>query len=170
IISTLEQRQYVTKESRRFFATALGEVVVSFLKAHFGEVVDIGFTARMEETLDEIAAGEQAWCRTVTGFLDEVDDWVRERKPERPRLPLHHPADCPICGAPMERVFSGKSKQWFASCSRWPDCEGTLPLDAEGNVTTVEELQPDESVRCPECGKAMIRREGRPGPIYGCQD
>ncbi|MEX2421482.1 MAG: DNA topoisomerase, partial [Actinomycetota bacterium] len=88
IIGTLEQRQYVTKESRRFFPTDLGEVVVSFMKAHFGEIVDVQFTARMEATLDEIAAGQTRWGRTVTSFLEEVDEWVRERKPERPRLPL----------------------------------------------------------------------------------
>jgi DNA topoisomerase I len=171
IISTLEQRQYVTKESRRFFPTALGEVVVSFLKAHFAEVVDIGFTARMEDTLDEIAAGQQRWGRTVTSFLDEVDDWVRERKPERPRLPLLQPADCPVCGAPMERVFSGKSKQWFASCSRWPDCEGTLSLEDDGTVGEPEpEPEPDEDVRCPVCGKAMLLRSGRFGRFFGCVD
>jgi DNA topoisomerase I len=171
IISTLEQREYVRKESRRFFATALGEVVVSFLKAHFGEVVDIGFTARMEETLDEIAAGQEPWCRTVGGFLEEVDGWVKERKPERPRLPLHVPADCPVCGAAMERVFSGKSKQWFASCSRWPDCEGTLPLEEDGSVGEPEpEPEPDEDVRCPECGKAMMLRSGRFGDFFGCLD
>jgi DNA topoisomerase I len=171
IISTLEQREYVRKESRRFFATPLGEVVVSFLKIHFGEVVDIGFTARMEETLDEIAAGQERWCRTVGGFLEEVDAWVKERKPERPRLPLLHPADCPECNAPMERVFSGKSKQWFASCSRWPDCEGTLPLDDDGSVGEPEpEPEPDEDVRCPVCEKPMLLRGGRFGQFFGCID
>ncbi len=171
IISTLEQREYVAKESRRFFATPLGEVVVSFLKAHFHEVVDLGFTARMEETLDEIAAGDQRWCATVTTFLDEVDEWVRERKPERPRLPLHVPADCPRCGKPMERVFSGKSKQWFASCSTWPDCDGTLPLNDDGSVGEPEpEPEPDENVRCQECGKPMLLRSGRFGRFYGCVD
>jgi DNA topoisomerase I len=171
IISTLEQREYVVKESRRFVPTDLGEVVVSFLKAHFGEVVDIQFTARMEETLDEIAAGSKTWCREVAGFLDEVDDWVKERKPERPRLPLLHPADCPICGAVMERVFSGKSKQWFASCSRWPDCEGTLPLNEDGSVGEPEpEPEPDEDVRCQVCGKAMLLRSGRFGRFFGCVD
>jgi DNA topoisomerase I len=171
ILSTLEQREYVTKESRRFFPTALGEVVVSFLKVHFAEVVDVGFTARMESTLDEIAAGEARWGRTVTSFLDEVDDWVRERKPERPRLPLLKPADCPECGAPMERVFSGRSKQWFASCSRWPDCEGTLPLEPDGSVGEPEpEPEPDERVRCPECGQAMVLRTGRFGRFFGCVD
>jgi DNA topoisomerase-1 len=169
IISTLEQRQYVLKESRRFFPTPLGEVVVSFLKAHFHEVVDVGFTSRMEETLDEIATGDERWCSTVTRFLDEVDEWVRERKPERPRLPLLHPADCPTCGAPMERVFSGKSKQWFASCSRWPDCEGTLPLNDDGTVGEPEpEAEPDEDVPCPICGSPMVRRAGRFGEFFGC--
>ncbi len=171
IISTLEQRQYVLKESRRFFVTPLGEVVVSFLKAHFGEVVDIGFTARMETTLDEIAEGEEAWSSMVSRFLEEVDTWVRERKPERPRLPLHEPADCPICGAPMERVFSGKSKQWFASCSRWPDCEGTLPLNDDGTVGEPEpEPEPDENVRCQHCRKPMLLRSGKYGKFYGCID
>jgi DNA topoisomerase I len=171
IIGTLEQRQYVIKESRRFFPTDLGEVVVSFLKAHFGEVVDVQFTARMEETLDEIALGRDPWCRTVTGFLDEVDTWVKERKPERPRLPLLHPADCPICGAPMERVFSGKSKQWFASCNRWPDCEGTAPIEADGTVGEPEpEPEPDEDVRCQICDQPMLLRTGKYGKFYGCVD
>ena len=171
IISTLEQRSYVIKESRRFFPTPLGEVVVSFLKLHFAEVVDIGFTARMESTLDEIAAGDEAWCSTVNRFLEEVDTWVSERKPERPRLPLIHPADCPECGTEMERVFSGKSKQWFASCSRWPDCQGTLPLNDDGSVGEPEpEPEPDERVRCKECGKPMMAREGRFGTFFGCVD
>lgn len=169
IIQTLLNREYVRLEARRFFPTALGEVVTAYLKQHFAEVVDAGFTARMENELDEIAAGDQAWGPMVRDFLGEVDDWIADRKPERPRLPLDG-ATCPTCDAPLEKVFSGKSRQWFASCSRWPECDGTLPLDAEGNVTTIEELQPDERVRCPECDKAMIRREGRYGPFYGCQD
>jgi DNA topoisomerase-1 len=169
IIQTLLNREYVRLEARRFFPTALGEVVTAYLKQHFAEVVDTSFTARMEDELDEIATGSQSWGPMVREFLEEVDDWIADRKPERPRLPLDG-ATCPICDAPMEKVFSGKSRQWFASCSRWPECEGTLPLDAEGKVTTVEELRPDENVRCPECGKAMIRREGRFGPFYGCQD
>jgi DNA topoisomerase-1 len=169
IISTLENREYVRKEGRRFFATPLGEVVVEFLKQHFAEVVDVDFTARMEETLDEIATGDERWGDTVTRFLDTVDEWVRERKPERPRLPLQPPAECHVCGAPMEKVFSGKSKQWFASCSRWPDCDGTLPLDDDGTVGEPEpEPEPDEDVRCPEDGAPMILRDGRFGKFYGC--
>ncbi|MGH3442087.1 MAG: type I DNA topoisomerase [Nitriliruptorales bacterium] len=171
IISTILAREYVVLDSRRFAPTPLGEVVTAFLKAHFGEVVDVGFTARMEEELDEIAQGDETWTSMVREFLDEVDEWVRERKPERPRLPLVPAAECPECGSPMEKVFSGKSKQWFASCSRWPECEGTLPLDAEGRPTEPEpEPEPDERVRCPECGKPMARRTGRFGAFYGCVD
>lgn len=168
IISTLEQRAYVTKESRRFFPTPLGEVVVAFLLRHFPEIVDLEFTARMEGTLDEIAAGDAAWCGTVTSFLDEVDTWVSERKPERPRLPLRNDTPCPDCGAPMERVFSGKARDWFASCSRWPDCEGTLPLEPDGTVGERLDVEPDEQVRCPECGKPMQLRDGRYGRFYSC--
>ncbi|MFO8076777.1 MAG: type I DNA topoisomerase [Egibacteraceae bacterium] len=169
IIAVLVQREYVRLESRRFFPTPLGEVVTAYLKQHFAEVVDVSFTARMEAELDEVAAGSQRWEPMVAGFLDEVDNWIAERKPERPRIPIEGVA-CPECGAGMEKVFSGKSRQWFASCERWPDCKGTLPLDEHGNVTTVEELEPDDDVPCPECGKGMIRRQGRFGPFYGCQD
>jgi DNA topoisomerase-1 len=171
IIETLVRREYVDLESRRFFPTPLGEVVVVFLKHHFTEVVDINFTSRMESTLDEIASGDQQWCGTVTRFLEEVDTWVRERKPERPREPLLVPADCPVCGAPMERVFSGKSKQWFASCSRWPDCDGTLPLNDDGSVGEPEpEPEPDPNVVCPEDGGLMVPREGKFGLFYGCEN
>ncbi len=171
IISTIVSREYVRLERKRFHPTPLGEVVTAFLKSHFSEVVDVGFTARMEEVLDQIAAGEEDWQRTVRDFLAEVDDWVAERKPERPRLPLVPPADCPECGEPMEKVFSGKTRQWFASCSQWPDCEGTLPLDAEGRVTDPEpEPEPDPRVTCPDCGNAMLRRTGKFGEFYGCPD
>lgn len=169
IIGVLMDRDYVRVESRRFFPTPLGEVVTAYLKQHFAEIVDVSFTARMEDELDEIADGHEAWGRLVAEFLAEVDDWIAERKPERPRIPIEGVA-CPECGQPMEKVFSGKSRQWFASCHRWPDCKGTLPLDTYGNVTSVEELQPDPDVPCPECGKPTIRRDGRYGPFYGCQD
>ncbi|CAN5834782.1 type I DNA topoisomerase [soil metagenome] len=169
IIQVLISREYVRLDQRRFFPTPLGEVVVAYLKQHFAEVVDVSFTANMEAELDEIAEGNEAWGPVVGQFLAEVDDWIAERKPERPRIPIDGAA-CPECGEAMEKVFSGKSRQWFASCHRWPDCKGTMPLDVFGNVTTVEELQPDDSVACPECGKGMIRRDGRYGPFYGCQD
>ncbi len=169
IISVLLNREYVVLEGRAFRPTPLGEVVVAYLKQHFPEVVDVLFTARMEDELDEIASGNHGWGPVVSDFLTEVDDWIAERKPERPRIPIDD-QQCPDCGAPMEKVFSGKSRQWFASCSRFPDCKGSLPLDSYGNVTTIEQLQPDPDVRCPECGKAMIRRDGRYGPFYGCQD
>ncbi|HEY8338498.1 MAG TPA: type I DNA topoisomerase, partial [Egibacteraceae bacterium] len=148
IIQTLLTREYVRLEQRRFHPTPLGEVVTAYLKQHFAEIVDISFTARMEDELDEIAGGSQRWGPVVSEFLDEVDEWIAERKPERPRIPIEGVA-CPECGSTMEKVFSGKSRQWFASCSRWPDCKGTLPLDEYGNVTTVDELHPDPDVRCP---------------------
>jgi len=169
IIQVLVNREYVRLESRRFFPTPLGEVVTAYLKQHFAEVVDISFTARMEAELDEIANGSERWGPMVSGFLHEVDDWISERKPERPRLPIDG-AQCPDCGSDMQKVFSGKSRQWFASCERFPDCKGSLPLDEYGNITTVEELQPDDDVPCPICGKGTIRRDGRYGPFYGCQD
>jgi DNA topoisomerase-1 len=145
--------------------------VVEFLKQHFSEIVDVTFTARMEETLDDIAGGGGAWGVTVTDFLTEVDDWVKERKAERPRLPLQHPSDCNECGKPMEKVFSGKSKQWFASCSAWPDCEGTAPLEEDGSVgEPIPPPEPDPDVLCPLDGAPMVGRDGKFGLFYSCSN
>ncbi len=170
IIQTLLDRGYVELDQRRFTPTPLGEVVTAYLKQHFSEVVDLQFTARMEDELDEIARGEKRWGPVVTDFLEEVDRWIGERKPERPRIPMDDDVACPKCEGPMDKVFSGKSRRWFASCRAWPDCDGTLPLDRDGNPTEPEQVEPDPSVPCPECGKGTIRREGRFGPFYGCQD
>ena len=170
IIQTLLDRGYVELDQRKFTPTPLGEVVTAYLKQHFSEVVDLQFTARMEDELDEIARGEKRWGPVVTDFLEEVDRWIGERKPERPRIPMDDGVACPKCEAPMDKVFSGKSRRWFASCRRWPDCDGTLPLDRDGNPTEPDEPEIDPSVPCPECGKGTIRREGRFGPFYGCQD
>jgi DNA topoisomerase-1 len=169
IIQVLSDREYVRLDSRRFFPTPLGEVVTAYLKRHFAEVVDTRFTARMEDELDAVAAGRESWEPMVTEFLAEVDNWIAERKPERPRIPLDG-AECPACGGAMDKVFSGKSRQWFASCQRWPDCDGTLPLDESGKVVPEEQLQPDPDVPCPNCGKPTVRKQGRFGPFYGCQD
>src|SRR5690606_33644711 len=102
IIQVLLNREYVRLESRRFHPTPLGEVVTAYLKQHFAEIVDISFTARMEDELDEIAEGSQRWGPVVSEFLEEVDEWIAERKPERPRIPIEGVA-CPECGSTMEK-------------------------------------------------------------------
>jgi DNA topoisomerase-1 len=70
----------------------------------------------------------------------------------------------------MERVFSGRSRDWFASCSRWPDCDGTLPLEPDGSVGERLDVEPDENVPCPVCEKPMQLRDGRYGRFYSCID
>ncbi len=88
IIQVLVSREYVRVEGRRFFPTPLGEVVVAYLKQHFPEIVDVSFTATMEDELDEIAGGSQQWGPMVSEFLTEIDEWISERKPERLRIPI----------------------------------------------------------------------------------
>ncbi len=165
-VRTLIDREYVISESRRLFPTPRGEVVTEQLEAHFPDVVDLTFTARMEEQLDEIAVGEKQLSPVVRDFFNEFEAHLAEQKdkmtrPERPTDQI-----CPDCGRPVVKKF-GKHGLWFLSCSGWPECKWSQQLDAEGNPLPDPEGTGEE---CPECGKELVAKTGRFGPFVGCSN
>ena len=166
-IQTLNDREYVRSESRRLFPTTRGEVVTELMETHFNEVVDLEFTARMEESLDEIAEGTAEMAPVVCNFLTSFSAHVEEQKdkmsrPERPTDQV-----CPECGRPVVKKF-GKHGLWFLSCTGWPDdCKWSQQLDEHG-----EPLPDPEGTgeKCPECGSELVARTGRFGPFVGCSN
>ena len=166
-IQTLNDREYVRSESRRLFPTTRGEVVTELMETHFHEVVDLEFTARMEEALDEIAEGTAEMAPVVCNFLTSFSAHVEEQKdkmsrPERPTDQV-----CPECGRPVVKKF-GKHGLWFLSCTGWPDdCKWSQQLDEHG-----EPLPDPEGTgeKCPECGSELVARTGRFGPFVGCSN
>ncbi len=165
-IKTLEDRDYVRVESRRLFPTLLGEVKTELLEKHFTEVVDLEFTARMEEDLDEIAEGTKKMSPLVCGFLSSFTTHVEEQqdKMSRPERPTDK--TCPECGRPVVEKF-GKHGLFFLSCSGWPDdCKWSQQLDAEGNPLQIE----GTGEKCPDCGSELVAKTGRFGPFVGCSN
>ncbi len=165
-VRTLIDREYVRSESRRLFPTPRGEVVTEQLEAHFPEVVDLNFTARMEEELDEIAVGQKQLAPVVRDFFLSFTAHLEEQKDKMTRPERPTDLTCPDCGRPVVKKF-GKHGLWFLSCSGWPECKWSKQLDAEGNPL------PDPvgtGEKCPECGNELVAKSGRFGPFVGCSN
>jgi len=165
-VRTLVEREYVKSESRRLFPTPRGEVVTEQLEAHFPEIVDLSFTARMEETLDEIAAGRKDMSPVVSEFFDSFATHVEEQKDKMTRPERPTDQTCPDCGRPVVKKF-GKHGLWFLSCSGWPECKWSQQLDEEGNPLPDPE---GTGEKCPECGHELVAKSGRFGPFVGCSN
>ncbi|MGH2730181.1 MAG: DNA topoisomerase, partial [Actinomycetota bacterium] len=165
-VRILVDREYVRSESRRLFPTPRGEVVIELLEAHFPEVVDVEFTARMEEDLDDIAEGAKPMDPVVRDFFTSFSAHVEEQadKMSRPERPTDQ--TCPECGRPVVKKF-GKHGMWFLSCSGWPECKWSQQLDEAGNPLPDPE---GTGEKCPECGSELVAKTGRFGPFVGCSN
>jgi DNA topoisomerase I len=170
-ISTLMERKYVRLDARRFHPEDVGIVVTDLLADVFPKVIDLGFTAEMEEDLDRIATGSKAWEPLVKTFFAEVEDTIAERqeKVSRPEEPTDEV--CPECGAETGAKLVRKWGRygWFLSCSRYPDCK--YRRNAKQSADEADRPEPEMTdVPCPKCGKPMVKRSGRFGPFLGCSD
>jgi DNA topoisomerase-1 len=171
-ISTLLDRNYVRLDRKRFHPEDVGVIVTDLLADVFPKVVDLGFTAEMEEDLDRIASGSKAWEPLVKQFFDEVEGTIAERqeKVSRPEEPTDE--TCPECGQETGAKLVRKWGRygWFLSCSRYPDCK----YRRNAKRSAAEEADRPEpeltDVPCPKCGKPMVKRTGRFGPFLGCSD
>ena len=158
-IETLKQRRYVVVEDRKLVPTELGMLVTDLLVQHFPDVVDVGFTSRLEEELDEIAAGERDWVPVVREFYEPFHRQVEEAEQtmERVRLADQPSGEvCELCGRPM--VIKESRFGRFLSCSGFPECKNKRPL--------LEKI----GVRCPQCGEGeiVVRRSRKGRTFYGC--
>ena len=164
IISVIQLRNYVQKnESRRFEPTEIGTLVNRLLKEHFPEIVDVGFTARLEEELDAIAEGNLEWRKAIRKFYEPFAKHLEKKYEEVSKddiLPPEEKTDevCEKCGKPMV-VKTGRFGR-FLACTGFPECKSTKSL---GNPQ--EPLGP-----CPKCkkGEVVKKRTKKRRMFYGC--
>ena len=165
IIATLMGRDYAVRERGRFIPTKLGIAVTDLLTAHFPDVMDIGFTAKVEEQLDDIANGERQWTPVLRDFYSPFDQAIEKALKEAERVPrdkIDEETDevCEKCERPMV-IKSGRFGR-FLSCSGFPECRNSRPLLKRTGVD------------CPECGNDLVERRGRrrggrgSSTFYGC--
>ncbi len=168
IISTIQDRGYVEVQGRRFYARKMGDIVTERLKENFSDLMDYGFTARMEEQLDDIAQGEVDWKALLDRFYAEfVETLEQAQDPDhgmRPNTPTETDIDCPDCGRKM--MIRTGSTGVFLGCSGYSlppkeRCKATINLIPGDEVVSVDGDDEEESRilrnkhRCKLCGAAM---------------
>jgi len=163
-IETIRNRGYVTIKERRLFPEESAYRVTDLLVEHFPEVVDIEFTARMEEQLDEVAAGTNEWVPMVRSFWDPFSVKVAEGKANIAKQVELTDIVCPVSGDLMVKRFGRNG--WFLGCSAYPECKHTMPLP--GDEAEAQAL-PGVGELCPQCEQGhLVARTGRFGPFVGC--
>ncbi len=166
IISTLQQREYVTLENRRFHPTDVGRVVSKFLSNHFTKYVDYDFTAKLEDELDAVSRGEKEWVPLLKEFWYPFKELVEDKEQSVSRSEVTTEAldeECPKCGKPLNIRLGRRGR--FIGCSGYPECDYTRNLDEDRDSAEPEVV---EGRSCPECGSPLIIRSGRYGKFIGC--
>lgn len=165
IISTLQAREYVNLDKKRFFPTDVGSVVNKFLTEHFTRYVDYDFTAKLEDQLDIISTGEKEWIPVLADFWKGFSQQIEEKKNIERKDLTHEQLDeaCPKCGKPLSVRLGKRGK--FVGCSGYPECDFTRSMDGE--------VKPDEPVvvegrLCPKCDSPLHVKSGAYGKFIGC--
>ncbi len=167
IISTLQDREYVQLDKKRFFPTDVGRVVNRFLTEYFTQYVDYDFTAKLEDRLDAVSRGEEEWVPLLGQFWGPFKGRIDHTEETVKRSDVTHEAldeQCPECGHPLS-IRLGRHGR-FIGCTNYPQCQYTRDLNAEGREKEAPEVVPDR--KCPQCGSDLIIKVGRYGKFIGC--
>lgn len=170
IISTLQDREYVQLEDKHFAPTDLGNVVCGQLRQHFASLMDVRFTAQMENDLDKVADGGENWVALMQNFTDKFNPTLEAAAKNMKTLKTGVETDitCPECGKPMLVKF-GKTGT-FLACSGYPECRYTsnFTRDEEGHIQLVEKHIPEREVvgTCPQCGMDLVIKHARTGSRF----
>jgi DNA topoisomerase-1 len=164
IMSTIQDRGYVRRERGTLFPTDLGMQVNDLLVPHFPEVMDVEFTAQLEESLDKIEEGDSDWVKTVEAFYKQFARDLKSagRNMDNLKRGMETGEACPECGKPLVEKWGRFGK--FLACSAYPECKYTKDLGG-GREKPADE--PTDEI-CPTCGKPMVIKHGRFGKFIAC--
>ena len=159
-ISTIIARGYVTREQRRLYPTLLGRMVTQMMCENFSDIVDMQFTADMENKLDRIEEENIPWKDVIREFYGPFEKTLEKAEQGIEKVKIEDEVSdekCELCGAPMVYKMGRYGK--FLACSRFPDCRGTKAILTEIGVP------------CPECGAPILEKTSRKGrKFYGCKN
>lgn len=165
IISTLQSREYVEMDKKRFIPTDVGRIVARFLTEHFTQYVDYNFTAEMEDHLDAISRGEEQWVPMMREFWGPFKHLVDDKEQSVDRKDVTHEQleeKCPKCGGGLAIRLGRRGR--FIGCNDYPECDYTR------NVNEDADAEPEviDDRKCPLCESDLIIRHGRYGKFIGC--
>jgi DNA topoisomerase-1 len=154
IIETLNKREYVTSEDKKFVPTDLGINVVDYLEENFRDIMNYNFTAELEKELDRVAEGKLDWVAGIDRFYKKLSVDLERVKGGR-KVELLTGGKCPDCGGDLIKKYSMRTRGWFVGCSNYPRCRYTGRIAANNEKIAKDELMDQP---CPRCGKPLIRR------------
>ena len=159
-ITTIIARRYVAKENKNLYMTELGEVVNNIMKEAFPSIVDVNFTATMEELLDYVGEGKVQWKTVIRNFYPDLDEAVKTAEKELEQVKIEDEVTdviCEQCGRNMVIKYGPHGK--FLACPGFPECKNTKPY--------LEKI----GVPCPVCGKDIVVKRSKKGRLYyGCEN
>ncbi|MFB9273622.1 type I DNA topoisomerase [Cohnella cellulosilytica] len=158
-LETIQKRNYVALEEKKFIPTELGELVIQLMEEFFPEILDVEFTANMEDDLDHVEEGTQDWVNVIGDFYKSFEERLTVAEEEMKEIEIKdEPSDevCDKCGSPMVYKMGRFGK--FLACSGFPNCRNTKPIIKDTGVT------------CPKCkeGQIVERRSKKGRVFYGC--
>lgn len=158
-ISTILARGYVSREKKQLFPTELGVMITDMMKEHFTDIVDIAFTAGMEEKLDGVEEGELGWREVIADFYGPFEKTLEKAEAEIEKIEIKDEVSdvvCDKCGAMM--VYKLGRFGRFLACPNFPDCRNTKAIQVE------------IAAPCPACGSKLLEKTSRKGrKFYGCE-
>ncbi|MBF0529611.1 MAG: type I DNA topoisomerase, partial [Deltaproteobacteria bacterium] len=171
IISTLKDKEYVDSQKGQLQPTELGFIVSDLLLANFPRIMDVEFTAGMENHLDEIEEGRVQWREIVAQFFGPFDqDMLRaqEAMTSLKREGLKTQVKCDRCEAEMVMKFGRNGP--FLSCSRYPECQNAIDFarNEQGEIIPVRMEVPETGEICEKCGRPLVLKKGKYGPFLAC--
>lgn len=159
-ISTITARNYVTKEQKVFYTTELGEVVNDIIKNNFGKIINVDFTANMENKLDEIEEGKIEWKNILREFYPDFEEMIKQAYEKIEHIEIEDEKTdiiCEKCGQNMVVKYGKYGK--FLACPSFPSCSNTKPFFEDANVA------------CPKCkAKVFIKKTKNGRKFYGCEN
>lgn len=172
ILSTIQDKEYARLEQRKFFPTELGILINGLLLEHFPDIMDIEFTAGMEQNLDKIEEGKVAWLKILQDFYGPFDKALQLAKKEMKSVKRSiTPTDIPCQSCAGKMVIRWGKNGEFLACENYPDCRQTMDFkrDTDGKIIPIarEEPQATEEV-CEKCGKPMVYKKGKFGQFLAC--
>jgi DNA topoisomerase-1 len=166
IMNKIQSRDYTIKENQTLKPTELGRVICQMLEENFALIMDVTFTAQMEDQLEQVAEHNKNWKEVLGRFWSDFFPLVEKAEKDAVVPKVVTDIDCPKCGKKLQKIWAKHG--YFYGCSDYPACEFTAPLEAMEFKRDDYDQNFNWDMLCPNCQGRMILRHGRFGPFLGC--
>jgi DNA topoisomerase-1 len=166
IMNKIQSRDYTVKEGNRLKPTELGKLIVQMLEMCFDQIMDVSFTANLEDQLEQVAADGMEWRDLLAKFWEQFEPALEVAEKEMLVPKVMTDIDCPKCKSKLQKIwYRGK---YFYGCSKYPDCDYSAPIEelAFNKDDYAEDFNWEQP--CPQCASEMKLRHGRYGAFLGC--